>query len=77
MIIFYHEKKILSVNVKQFFSRTIAIIDNDIHIGNMLEEVLHKEDYQALRTYSGTEALYLLSSYHPDLMLPFQLHFPL
>ncbi len=29
--------------------KTIAIIDNDIHIGNMLEEILHKEGYQALQ----------------------------
>lgn len=49
--------------------KTIAIIDDDIPIGNMLEEVLHKENYCVLRAYSGTEALYLLSQQTPDLIL--------
>lgn len=48
---------------------TIAIIDDDIHIGDMLAELLHKEGYVVLRAYSGTEALYLLSEHHPDLVL--------
>ncbi len=49
--------------------KTIAIIDDDIHIGNMLEEVLTKEGYGVLRAYSGTEALMLLSNKTPDLVL--------
>lgn len=49
--------------------KTIAIIDDDIPIGNMLEEVLGKEGYCVLRAYSGTEALYLLSERKPDLVL--------
>lgn len=49
--------------------KTIAIIDDDIPIGNMLEEVLKKEGYCVLRAYSGTEALYLLSERKPDLVL--------
>lgn len=49
--------------------KTIAIIDDDIYIGNMLEEVLKKEGYSVLRAYSGTEALYLLSEQSPDLIL--------
>ncbi len=49
--------------------KTIAIIDDDIYIGNMLEEVLKKEGYSVLRAYSGTEALYLLSEQSPDLVL--------
>ena len=49
--------------------RTIAIIDDDIHIGNMLEEVLTKEGYGVMRAYSGTEALLLLSQKTPDLIL--------
>ena len=48
---------------------TIAIIDDDIHIGMMLEELLTKENYRVLRAYSGTEALYLLSEQKPDLIL--------
>lgn len=49
--------------------KTIAIIDDDIHIGNMMEEVLKKEGYGVLRAYSGTEALYLLSNNNPDMIL--------
>ena len=49
--------------------KTIAIIDDDIYIGDMLKEVLVREGYAAIRAYSGTEALYLLSEKHPDLVL--------
>ena len=49
--------------------KTIAIIDDDIHIGDMLREVLVQEGYSVLRAYSGTEALYLLSQNKPDLVL--------
>lgn len=48
---------------------TIAIIDDDIYIGNLLEELLQKEGYLVLRAYSGTEALLLLSRHRPDLVL--------
>ena len=49
--------------------KTIAIIDDDIYIGDMLTEVLEREGYSVLRAYSGTEALYLLSQNKPDLVL--------
>lgn len=49
--------------------KTIAIIDDDEYIGNMLEELLRKEKYEVLRAYSGTEALLLLSRHRPDLVL--------
>ena len=49
--------------------KTIAIIDDDIYIGNMLEEALLREGYRVLRAYSGTEALMLLSKLRPDLIL--------
>lgn len=49
--------------------KTIAVIDDDINIGNMLEEVLHKEGYGVIRAYSGSEALLLLEKYRPDLVL--------
>lgn len=49
--------------------KTIAVIDDDIYISNMLEEVLRKEGYRVLRAYSGTEALYLLEQNRPDLIL--------
>ncbi len=47
----------------------IAIVDDDVHIGDMMEEILKKEGYDVLRAYSGTEALLLLSGCRPDLIL--------
>lgn len=49
--------------------KQILIIDDDIHIGNMLEEMLTREGYGVSRAYSGTEALMVLSSKKPDLVL--------
>lgn len=49
--------------------KTIAIIDDDIYIGNMLEEVLRSNGYDVLRAYSGTEALYLFAQNTPNLVL--------
>lgn len=49
--------------------KQILIVDDDIHIGNMLEETLIKEGYGVLRAYSGTEALLLLNQKCPDLIL--------
>lgn len=49
--------------------KTILIVDDDIHIGNLLEETLSKEGYQVSRAYSGTEALLVLSKSKPDLIL--------
>ncbi|MCM1049977.1 MAG: response regulator transcription factor [Clostridiales bacterium] len=49
--------------------KKILIVDDDMHIGNMLEETLIKERYGVLRAYSGTEALYVLSNQKPDLVL--------
>ena len=47
----------------------ILIIDDDVHIGTMLEELLAREGYQVSRAYSGTEALLALSAAKPDLVL--------
>ncbi len=49
--------------------KTILVIDDDMHIGNMLEEALTGEGYAVKRAYSGTEALLLLSQAKPDLIL--------
>lgn len=49
--------------------KNILIIDDDIHIGNALEEALTREGYGVLRAYSGTEALFVLSGTKPDLVL--------
>lgn len=49
--------------------KKILIVDDDINIGNMLEEVLSAEGYGILRAYSGTEAVMILNSQTPDLVL--------
>lgn len=49
--------------------KKILIIDDDIPIGNMLEETLSKEGYKIFRAYSGTEALFVFSKPKPDLVL--------
>lgn len=49
--------------------KTILIVDDDIHIGNALEEALRHESYGVLRAYSGTEAVMVLSQSKPDLVL--------
>ena len=49
--------------------KKILIIDDDIDIGNMLEETLIKEGYETSRAYSGTEAILLLEHAKPDLVL--------
>ena len=47
----------------------IMIVDDDIHINQMLEEVLTSAGYKVTHAYSGTEALLLLPSTKPDLIL--------
>ena len=47
----------------------ILIIDDDIHIGNMLEEVLRSRGFLVSRAYSGTEALLVLENKKTDLIL--------
>ncbi|MEG0125514.1 MAG: response regulator transcription factor [Clostridia bacterium] len=49
--------------------KTIAIIDDDVYIGDMLEKILLEEHYAILRAFSGTEALLLFSRQKPDLIL--------
>lgn len=47
----------------------ILIIDDDVHIGNMLETLLVREGYKVTRAYSGTEALLVLKEHKPNLIL--------
>lgn len=49
--------------------KNIMVIDDDINIGNMLEELLTREGYRVTRAYSGTEALLVLAAQKPDLIL--------
>ena len=48
---------------------TIAVIEDDQSIGNLLAEALEEEGYRVERAYSGTEAVYLLERCRPDLIL--------
>lgn len=49
--------------------KTIAVIEDDLYIGNLLQELLEGSGYRVLRAYSGTEAVLLLSGNRPDLVL--------
>ncbi|NMS91320.1 response regulator transcription factor [Clostridioides difficile] len=49
--------------------KTILIIDDDLHIGNLLEEMLTNDGYNVTRAYSGTEAVLVFSQMKPDLVL--------
>ena len=49
--------------------KKIAVIDDDIYIGDMVEEILKKEGYSVLRAYSGKDAVYLLKEHRQDLIL--------
>lgn len=48
---------------------TILIIDDDKYINDMLFELLTWEGYKVLRAFSGREALTVISSGSPDLVL--------
>lgn len=48
---------------------TILISDDDAAIGDLEQEVLERAGYAVLRAYSGTEALLLLKTRSPDLIL--------
>ncbi len=50
-------------------SKHILVIDDDIHIGDLLQEALETEGYRVRRAYSGTEALLALERERPDLVL--------
>lgn len=49
--------------------KQILIIDDDVHINDMLDRVLKKAGYAVAHAYSGTEALLFLSARKPDLIL--------
>lgn len=48
---------------------SILVIDDDINIGNMLEEAFRLDGYKVYRAYSGTEALLVLENHKPNLVL--------
>ena len=57
------------MELKRKMMQKILIIDDDAAIGDLEQEVLERAGYGVLRAYSGTEALLLLRSSRPDLIL--------
>ena len=49
--------------------RHILVVDDDIHIGDLLQEALEGEGCRVSRAYSGTEAVLALERARPDLVL--------
>lgn len=49
--------------------KEILIIEDDIHVSNLLEETLANAGYRVLKAYSGTEAMYVLLESKPNLIL--------
>ena len=47
----------------------VLVVDDDLHVGNVVEELLAREGYLVSRAYSGTEALLSLGEKKPDLVL--------
>ncbi|WP_026659330.1 response regulator transcription factor [Butyrivibrio sp. AC2005] len=47
----------------------LLIVEDDISVGNMLQEALEIEGYEVARAYSGTETLMFLEKKKPDLIL--------
>ena len=47
----------------------ILVVDDDIHIGDLLQEALEGEGYRVSRAYSGTEAVLALDRARPNLIL--------
>lgn len=48
---------------------TILIVEDDIYISDMIANRLEKDGYHVLKAFSGTEAILLLSTQQPDLIL--------
>ena len=47
----------------------LLIVEDDISVGNMLQEALEFDGYKVMRAYSGTEALMILERVRPDMVL--------
>ncbi|MCR4584163.1 MAG: response regulator transcription factor [Lachnospiraceae bacterium] len=55
--------------MNEFAGKKILVTDDDVSIGDMLEEALKAEAYKVCRAYSGTEALMVIEKEKPDLVL--------
>lgn len=63
VVIYFYNKRMTAI------MKHILIIDDDIHINEILDSVLVKEGYKVSHAYSGTEALLFLKTCMPDLIL--------
>lgn len=50
------------MSIQRHVKSMILVIDDDVPIGNMVEEILTREGYGVIRAYSGTEALLFMES---------------
>ena len=48
---------------------SILIVEDDLNIGDMLQEALEMESYSVRRAYSGTEVLMIVENHKPDMIL--------
>ena len=69
----YNEKENIENIIRVVFGLEkefhILIIDDDVHINDMLDNILTQAGYKVYHAYSGTEALLFLSNCKPDLIL--------
>lgn len=68
-VVFYNDLRIKQENGVRTMAYSIMVVDDDVNIGNLLQETLEKESYRVIRAYSGTEALMILEKERPDLIL--------
>lgn len=61
-------KKCKQVKEKTYM-QTILIVEDDMDIHNLIKELLEKQKYKVLDSYSGTEALMVLEREKADLIL--------
>ncbi len=57
------------ISLEMIDLKKILIIDDDVDIGNMLEEALKKEKFEVFRAYSGTEGMIQHERVKPDVVL--------
>ena len=50
------------MSIQRHVKSMILVIDDDVPIGNMVEEILTREGYGVIRAYSGTEGLLFIES---------------
>jgi DNA-binding response OmpR family regulator len=69
LVLYFRYESTWNCEGRKLSLKNILIVDDDIYIGNALEESLSREGYSVTRAYSGTEALLCLSASAPDLIL--------